>query len=197
MKKVLILMMICLLFALSFLAVGAKPFHYSRLDNNKYAVVIGLNGSQPKVTGANCARLSVDILRDAGFSNKNIKLITSNKATRQTVFGALDWLMSVETSDSEIVLGFFGHGGAVGFALADGAITHAEIRDLAPVVSQKQLIIIDSCGSGGAIIEGMDGVTLSAPNRIVITSVTSESGSSVVNGRYPDWTISFLLKGIK
>jgi hypothetical protein len=166
--------------------------------SNKYAVIIGNDarqGSMP-VTGSSCAKLLKRMLMDAGFASKNIKVLLNKQSTLQACDNALAWL-SQAPADSEIVFAIFGHGGPCGCAVYGGALTHTAIRDLlAPSQSQKQLIIVDTCGSAGAIIPGIDGATLCAPNRIVATAGSVEEESSIPTAKYTEWVEAFLINDI-
>jgi hypothetical protein len=155
---------------------------------SKYAVLVGYDckPSAP-IYGSNEARLIKGILTKAGFPSKNIKMLLNRQATLQNVANALDWLRTVEAPDSKVVVGFFSHGGWGSVLVYQGNITHATILSLLPVQSQRQLVMVDTCGSAGAILPGMDGVTLCAPGRIVFTSTALEIESTVYSGKYSDW----------
>jgi hypothetical protein len=181
-------------------SVSAAPKNQISITTSvkKYAVVVGNDAkSTAPINGSSCARVMLSLLRDAGFSSENIVFLTNAKATKQNVVNALSWLNSVDTPDAEIVIAFFGHGGGLGLALYDSGISHKEIGSLSPVNSQKQLIVIDTCGSGGAVIAGADSFSLSAPNRIVLTSTCCEIDSSIHTSQLDLWTEGFLLDGIK
>jgi len=173
----------------------------NRMDSNKYAVIIGNDAryySWMVASGSGCAKLLNQILRDAGFSQKNIKMLVNHKASPGNIEDALIWLQQVAMPDSEVVFAFFGHGCPSAVQIYKAGLMHWTIGDLlAPVESEKQLIIIDSCGSAGAILEGSDGVSLCTPNRIVVTSTKYEIESSVQSGKYTYWSRDFLLEGIK
>lgn len=195
MKKLLLIMGILLLALLPSIPISGAP----NTSSNKYAVIVGNDSKQSgyPVYGSTCARLLQSILKDNAFMQRNIKMLLNSRATKQDIIDGLNWLRSVETPSSEVIVAFFGHGGSTGILLSDSVITHKEIKGLAPIQSLKQLIIIDTCASGGAIIEGIDGITLSAPNRIVLTSVSGEVGTSTYSGHLTDWCRGVLLKGIK
>lgn len=170
--------------------------------NNRYAVVVGIShseatGGRVQVNGDNTARLMVSILRDAGWSRKNIKLLTNRQATKQAVLDNIDWLKSVEDEDSTVVVFFACHGNATGVKVWDAMLSHRAIRDyLSSLRSQKQLVVVATCQSGGAVEPGFDGITLGEPHRIVVASC----GERVVDPcthRYTRWAERFLLNGMK
>jgi hypothetical protein len=167
----------------------------AQAQSDKYAVILSYDSQgSTKIWASSCARLLKDVLRDNGFAQKNIFIDT--RATQDDLLEAIDWLKTVEAS--EIVVGIFGHGGGTGIVLKDSWISHYELKGLlSGLESEKQLIIIDTCGSGGAIIGGMDGISLNATNRIVLTSTSFESESSVFSGHLTDWTRAVLAWGLK
>lgn len=164
-------------------------------QTDKYALIISYdNKGDCRVFASTCARLLKDVLTDNGFSQKNIKFLNGNKATKTNIIEAVNLLNEVE---SEIVVAFFGHGSATHVMLKGLAISHIEIRDLlSNLQSQKQLIIIDTCGSAGAILAGKDGVTLNATNRIVLTSTVSEKESSIFSWHLTNWCHAVLRWGL-
>ena len=170
--------------------------------NSNYGVLIGISHSQAsggkvQVNGDNTARLMASILKNAGWDRKNIKLLTNRQATHQAVLDAVDWLKTIESEGSTIVVMFACHGASTGVRLWDMMLPHRYIKDyLSALKSQKQLVIIATCQSGGAVIEGFDGITLAEENRIVITSC-SEGTVDPCTARYTRWAEAFLLQGIK
>jgi len=174
---------------------------------DKYAVIIGYNGKPCKspigrgnnhIFATTCARLLRDILTDNEFSQKNIIFLTNNKATKAGVLEAINGLKAIEGAEDEVVVAFFGHGGPTGIGLHKSGISHSELKALmADLDSQKQLIVIDTCGSAGAIIPGWDGITLNATNRIVLTSTVTERESSIFSWHLTNWCRSVLLWGLK
>lgn len=168
--------------------------------NGKYAVVVANDQKychESSVPASNCAKLLVSILKDRGFSQGNVKLLTNAQATLENVTDALNWMRSVETPDSECVIAFFGHGSFNAVLIYKYYIWHEQIRDLLPVVSQKQLVIIDTCMAEGAILPGIDGITLCGPGRIVVTPKTGENGSEVAEGKYTSLVYWFFYQGIR
>lgn len=183
---------------LALLMMGILPISVSsQPTTTKYAVIMAYDGSRScKIWASTCARQLDRVLKDNGFSPKNIRIDT--RATQGNLIEAIDWLKGVEDSHSEVVVAFFGHGSATAIGLRLRSVLHSEVRDLLSCLeSQKQLVIIDTCGSAGAILEGRDGVTLSAPNRIVLTSTEHELESSVFTGHLTDWTWAVLVWSLK
>ena len=168
---------------------------------NKYAVIVGIShskgGSNYKVNGDNTARLLVSILKNAGWKMKNIKLLTNRQATNQAISDAIAWLKSIENENSTIVIMFACHGNATGVKLWDLVLSHKRIKnDLLNLKSKKQLVIIATCHSGGAVYEGSDGISLAQINRIVISSCAEETVDPCTH-HYTRWAEAFLLRGIK
>lgn len=166
-------------------------------QTNKYALIVSYDSQgSSRIFASHCARLLKDVLKDNGFSQKSININT--KASYRDLTEGMDWLGAMEDSNSEVVIGFFGHGSGTHIGLKDVALTHSMILNLlSNLESKKQLIIIDTCGSAGAIIEGRDGVTLSAENRIVLTSTSSEIESSIFSGHLTDWCRAVLIWGME
>ena len=178
--------------------VKAKPVNTSE---NKYAIIVGISHSEGSgsyhVNGDNTARLLASILKNDGWSMKNIELLTNRQATSQAVSDAIAWLKSVEDEDSTVVIMFACHGNASAVKLWDVLLSHECIKDyLSDLKSRKQLVIIATCHSGGAVYEGMDGISLAQTNRIVISSC-SEGTVDPCTHRYTRWAEAFLLEGIK
>jgi hypothetical protein len=192
-KPISIAIVLVLLFmTLPTIALGQVP-------SEKYAVIVSYdNRGDCHVWASTCARLFRSILLDNGFIQKNITFLHSNKATKANVIEAIGWLDSVEDENTEVVIGFFGHGSATHIMLKGLAISHQEIRDLLlGLESQKQLIVIDTCGSAGAILPGRDGITLNATNRIVLTSTWSENESSIFSWHLTNWCKAVLVWGMQ
>ena len=83
--------------------------------DNRYALLVGIShspetGGKVQVNGDNTARLMVSILRKAGWSKKNIKLLTNRQATKQATIDNINWLKGVENEDSTVVIYFACHG---------------------------------------------------------------------------------------
>jgi len=157
-------------------------------QSSKYALIVSYNGHKDsRIWASACARLLRDVLIDNGFRQKDI--IFLNRVSREDVVDAVNLLKDKEGAGDTVVVAFFGHGGATGVCLYKSSISHAEIGNLlSELDSGKQLVIIDTCGSGGAIIGGYDGITLNATNRIVLTSTKAENESSVFTGHLTDWS---------
>lgn len=174
--------------------------HAQPPDDNRYAVIVGISHSphnNTHVNGDRTAGLMVSILRKHGWARKNIQVLKNRQATMQKTVGALNWLLSVENENSTVVVMFACHGTPVGVNLWDAGLFHGQIKEyLSKLKSQKQLVIITTCHSGGAIVPGFDGVTLEAPNRVVVTSC-SEKGVDPCTAHYTRWAEAFLLEGIK
>ena len=138
----------------------------------------------------------LSVLRDAGFASKNIKVLTNKQATKQAFIDAIDWLKSVENAGSKIVVYIVCHGLAESICLYDTAVTHRWVRDLLSFKSHKQLVILDSCHSGGAVEPAEDGVTWAAPYRLLMSSASIEL-STYTTAKYTRWSEAFILDGIK
>jgi len=188
MKKVIAVGIILILLAtmLPSVAMGQEP--------SKHAIIIADNShGQCKIWATTCGRLMKDVLREYDWSNKEITLLFNSKATKENIIEAVNKVKDVD----EVVVAFFGHGSWNYVALHGPGIWHYEIRDLLlELNSEKQLVIIDTCKSWGAITPGRDGVTLSATNRIVLTSTVSENESSIYSWHLTVWCRSVLKWGL-
>lgn len=187
--------LVSIVIALALLMVLILPISVSSqpTTTDKYAVILAYDGSRSnKIWASTCARLLKEVLKDNGFTQKTINIDT--RASEQDLIDAISWLREVEDSNSEVVVAFFGHGSATHVHLKNAGISHFQIRELlSSLESQKQLIIIDTCHSGGAIVEGRDGVVLNATNRIVLTSTRDEIGTSAFQGHLTDWCRAVLI----
>jgi hypothetical protein len=167
---------------------------------NGYAVLVGIShseGTGEKVNGDNAVRLMKSILRDNGWQSKNIKMLTNRKATEANVLEAIAWLKSVETLESTVVFMIAAHGSYMSVRLWGSSFKHSVIRDeLSGLKSKRQLVIINSCQSGGALVEGKDGVTLARPDRIVLSSC-GEGSVDPVTQHLTRWAEVFLRLGLK
>ena len=190
MKKLISILIIFVLISL------LMPSFISAQTPSKYALIVSYDSQgDSRIWASHCARLLQKVLKDNGFSQKNIILDT--RASYRDLIDGFGWLDSVEDSGSEVVVGFFGHGSGTHVALKDVALNHSTILQLlSNLESQKQLVIIDTCGSGGAIIPGIDGVSLNQTGRVVLTSTSSEKESSVFTGHLTDWCRAVLKYGL-
>lgn len=193
MKKTLLLILL-LLSILIIAPVEASP---KAIVSNGYAIMVGISHNGDHVNGDNTARLLVSILKDSGYRMKNIKLLTNRQATWENLLKAVDWLKSVEDENSTVIIMFACHGSATGVKLWDVMLPHRYIKEyLSTLKSQKQLVIIATCQSGGAVIEGIDGISLAQEHRIVISSCAEWTVDPCTH-RYTRWAEAFLLRGIK
>jgi len=184
MKKVILILLVVLFFIP--LSVSAQT--------SKHAIIVAYNGSGPyKIWATTCGRLFKDVLMEYGYSQKEITLIFGKKATPENIENAINELKYVD----EFIIGFFGHGSSTSIGLHDSCIYHTELKELlSGLTSQKQLVVIDTCGSAGAIIEGWDGITLNAENRLILTSTKFEKETSVFSGHLTDWSRAVLKYGL-
>jgi len=141
------------------------------IPSNKYAVVFGFGGGQGRVPKAyDCggdwdAKVMNSILKDAGFTTKNIYFKTNNKVTMAEWFNAFDWLLSVEDENSTVVIFYSGHGGPNVLGSTDFGMPEDTLASvLSGLDSKKQAVLIRQCGADSLID------ALEAPDRIIITT---------------------------
>lgn len=145
------------------LIVAAKPVQPLQVESGKYAVVVGIGTERMNMDGD--ARLMSSILNDAGFE---VKTFLNNKAKRQDVLDALDWLAG-QAEDSQVVYFFSGHGSTVSTFMWDATISVFEMQDiLSGFISNHQLVIVHCCFAHSQQPYYV------GDNRIVVTSMTSD-----------------------
>jgi len=94
------------------------------LDNedrepSKFAVLIGINKYDPSLNAdlngcVNDVENMYKILTDTyGFPHDNIRLLTDYRATGETMFDRMEWLLSHDVPGDELVLHYSGHGSQV------------------------------------------------------------------------------------
>lgn len=173
MKKPFILALIFLLFTLSCLGMGVKPFHYSKSLENKWAVIWGSSGYQgEQICGDNNARTMANLLKQKyGYSSDNICVLIGNKLNYESELASLEWLRENTDDDSSIILFYSGHGSQNGFA----SFSHYYLNYLFQNIKYGRLcMVIECCYSGNAC------EPLSGENRLIIasTKVGSTGGTS-------------------
>lgn len=150
----------------------------------KYAVIVGVEGNLKLNQNSSTARLCKQTLQRAGFASNDMTILTNKRATRVNVEGAIVEITEKATPEDTLVFSYTGHGTDTGILLYPIGVNHSTLKGwLDGWVSMKQLVIVDSCESGGIVVPGADGITLAAPNRIVVASA-SEQGSAFVNKHY-------------
>ena len=87
-------------------------------EANKWAVIIGISKySDPSANIYNpdkdAKEMAWALENIYGFPHDHIKLLTNNKATKDNIVAAIDWLITNENSSSVIVFFYCGHGGQV------------------------------------------------------------------------------------
>ncbi|GAG03905.1 unnamed protein product, partial [marine sediment metagenome] len=147
--------------------------------------------------GNNTARLMSSVLRGSGWSKKEYKVLINKQATKQKVINKIKEIESQATKDDKVVIAFFCHGNKTGMRMQDAMLAHKELRNLtADLKSEHQLFIIAHCNSGGAVDEGIDGITLAELNRLVVTSC-GELSVDPCTHRYTRWAEKFLKQALK
>jgi len=184
MKKVILILLVVLFFIP--LSVSAQT--------SRHAIIIANNShGSCRIFATTCGRLMKDVLREHGWSSKEITLLFNSQATKENFEEEINRIKDVD----EVVVAFFGHGSYNYVMLHKQGIWHFEIRDiLETLTSEKQLVIIDTCKSYGAIVPGMDGISLNKTGRIVLTSTRSELESSIYHWHLTVWCRAVLKSGL-
>ncbi|MFC7357198.1 caspase family protein [Jejudonia soesokkakensis] len=82
-----------------------------KLDN-AFALIIGVGKDLPStILDATDIKELLVSPDHAGYTPKNIRLLTDKKATRQNILKAFDWLIEKTNEDSSVFLYYSGHGG--------------------------------------------------------------------------------------
>ena len=156
----------------------------TKLFENGYAVVIGVNSSQiPKLalpTVAADVRAVHDVLihpQRCAYRADNVRLLMDAEATRANILAALDWLGEKTAADpnATAVLYYSGHGAVDGGAyylipynveyrtIYDDAIRAEAFNSRVSAVKARRLLVVfDCCHAGGmgakeAGLEALDG----------------------------------------
>ncbi|HOG06805.1 MAG: caspase family protein [Syntrophales bacterium] len=144
------------------------PAIHSEPQQNAYAVVIGIEHyrSIPKSDySRNDAHLVKGYLKTLGFQERNIDLITDEKATKTDIEKSLEaWLPNRVRKDSRVFVYFSGHGApepATGEAYLvpyDGDPNYLPVTgyrlkrlydSLGKLEAKEIIVVLDSCFSGG------------------------------------------------
>jgi len=173
------------------------------MGDNDLAVIIGIEGysSLPKSDYSyDDAKLVKDYVKALGFKERNIELITDEKATKTTIEKSLEvWLKNKAKSNSRIFVYYSGHGspdpttGEAYIVPYDGDPNYLSVtgyplkrlyEKLGNLPASEVIVVLDACfsGAGGrsVLAKGarplvlMNAATVSYPN-IVILSATQGS----------------------
>ncbi|MBU4321175.1 MAG: caspase family protein, partial [Nitrospinae bacterium] len=135
--------------------------------DNDVAVVIGIEGYQalPKSDYSyDDARLVKDYLKALGFKERNIELLTDEKATKSSIEKSLEaWLKNKAKADSKVFMYYSGHGapdpqtGEAYLVPYDGDPNYLEVTGyplkrlydkLGKLQVAEVIVLLDSCFSG-------------------------------------------------
>jgi len=170
--------------------------------SNRYALLVGIShspetGGKVQVNGDNTVRLMASILKDDGWSRKNMMILTNRQVKKQKVLEGISWLKEMDNEDATILFMNVTHGSACSVRWWDFRPSHRMLKEyLSGFQSKRQLVIIATCQSGGAVEPGFDGITLGEPNRIVVASC-GEPGVDPCTHRYTRWAERFLIEGLR
>jgi hypothetical protein len=200
------------------------------MGDNDLAVVIGIEGYQnlPKSDYSYAdARLVKDYVKALGFKERNIELITDEKATRSGIAKAVEvWLKNKSKEDSRIFVYYSGHGapdpstGEAYLVPYDGDPNYLSVTgyplkmlysNLGKLQVREVIVILDSCfsGAGGrsVLAKGarplvMSAAPLSIASNIAILTATqgaqiSTSSSEKGHGIFTYYFLKALKDGKK
>jgi len=177
MKKFLIVITLLLILCST---LAAKPAnHHNSLD--EYAIIIGYGDD---INADNGARLVKKTLTHEGF--KCDTFIDSN-ATSSNLNEAIQDIGQRDV----VVIYLAGHGSARSINLSGGLLYYSTLLDwLNEYTSSDYILIVmvESCHSGGIIVDGVDGINLGGENRIILSS-TDEDNYSYSSSKGGLWTI--------
>ena len=181
------------------------PLMTSEPRDNAYAVVIGIENYRnipDSDYSKNDATLVKSYLKALGFRERNIDLITNEKATRTDIQKSLEaWLPSLAKDDSTVFVYFSGHGapepstGESYIVPYDGDPNYLPItgyplkrlyESLGRLEAKEIVVVLDSCfsGSGGRSIlaKGARPLVIMAPAAILppnIAVLSATQGSQI------------------
>jgi len=196
------------------------------MGDNDLAVIIGIEGysSLPKSDYSyDDARLVKDYVKALGFRERNIELITDEKATLSGIAKTVEiWLRNKAKEDSRIFVYYSGHGApdpATGEAYLvpyDGdpnylSVTGYPLKKLYSKLGQLQvkevIVILDSCfsGAGGrsVLAKGarplvmVTGITTIPPNMAVLTATQGNQISTSAPEKGHGIFTYYFLKALK
>lgn len=155
---------------------------------------------QPPLPEVHDAEDLAGVLRDpelCHYPPGNVKLLTDEAATRAAILAAVQQLVATAGPDSTVLFYFSGHGGQRGEttyllpydcdekSLGKTAISSRELAAaLAPLRSQKVLLVFDCCHAGGLELpagKGADGNEPAPPP--VWPGLSEEAQSELLQGR--------------
>lgn len=173
----------------------------SQIFSHGYAVVVGVGADLPE-TVADATALA-DLLCDqsrCAYPPNQVKLLTSEKARRNDVLSALNWLADSAGHDDTAIVYFSGHGIQspdyhllpFGYNLKDltgTAITgEAFTERLRAVSARKLVVLLDCCHAGGqaeakaplppSVIDQLGG----SSGRVVLASSRKDENSYILPG---------------
>jgi hypothetical protein len=134
----------------------------SHIFSNGYAVVVGVGADLP-VTIEDAKAIAGQLCDPArcAYPVDHVRLLTGDKARRDTILSALNWLAEKAGKDDTAVVYFSGHGteipkyhlvpfGVDWGNLGDTAITGQEFTErLRSIQAKKLLVLLDCCHAGG------------------------------------------------
>jgi hypothetical protein len=150
------------------------PKHAAPLNLNNFALVIGIEKYSNDLPDAQFAERDADAVRNhliaIGYPERNIKLLTGNRATKSTMEGVLeDWLPRMAKPEGSVFFYFSGHGapdldssqayivpwdGNPNLLKKTGYPLKKLYADLNALKAKQVIVALDSCfsGSGGRSI---------------------------------------------
>jgi hypothetical protein len=188
-KMIILLISIILFFPLgSAYAFPETPnFSVNRLDDVcdipvYRAVLIGIGSVQGLPYSVKQSQgIKQTLINGGNWDEENIKLLTDNMATKDTIKQSINWLAESADENDVSIFYFIGHGGGGPngsdyFISASDTVIFDEQLDLYfENISGSLIIIIDSCNSGGFIDE------LWQTNRVIITACAADESTYQVD----------------
>ncbi|MBI5203673.1 MAG: ankyrin repeat domain-containing protein [Nitrospirae bacterium] len=166
------------------------------MGENDLAVIIGIEGYQslPKSDYSfDDAKLVKDYIKALGFKERNIELITDEKATKSSIEKSLEaWLKNKAKADSKVFVYYSGHGapdpstGEAYLVPYDGdpnylAVTGYPLKRLYDNLGKLQVaevtVVLDSCFSGAG---GRSVLAQGARPLVMMTTSTALSSNIAV-----------------
>jgi hypothetical protein len=200
------------------------------MGDNDLSVIIGIEGysSLPKSDYSyDDAKLVKDYVKALGFKERNIELITDEKATKTTIEKSLEvWLKNKAKSNSRIFVYYSGHGspdpttGEAYIVPYDGDPNYLSVtgyplkrlyEKLGNLPASEVIVVLDACfsGAGGrsVLAKGarplvmMNAATVSYPNMVILSatqgSQISTSSSEKGHGVFTYYFLKALKSGRK
>ncbi|MFC1979162.1 caspase domain-containing protein [Chloroflexota bacterium] len=159
------------------LSINHSARAYAVADLQYWAVVVGISDYEDSNLDVDCTAHSATEIHDqlaSIWGQGHTKLFLDSQATKSNIQTSIvDWLGSQADANDTVLFFFTGHGddseAQEYICVYDEDISDVELNEwMSEIASSAQIIVLDSCHSGGFIEE------LSQNNRVIMTACDAE-----------------------